>query len=329
MKSSCDRNIGRRFMLLSLPTVWHRASARLKYHSQGACDMRIGAIFPQNDIGPNPETVRNYVQRVESAGYHHLAIYDHVLGADVSERPDWRGPYTSETEFHEVMTLFGYCAAITSRLELVTSILILPQRQTALVAKQAAEIDLLSGGRLRIGVGLGWNHVEYESLNENFRNRGRRIEEQIQVLRLLWTQEVVSFEGRWHHIDRAGIQPLPVQRPIPIWIGAAQEPAIRRAARIGDGWFPQYGADEQGERMVRMFRQFVVEAGRDPADVPIEGRIHYADGDPERWKRELETWRNRDATHVSVVTMRAGLVAPEDHATAVERFMETARAFAD
>ena len=186
--------------------------------------MRIGAIFPQKEIGAQREGVHRFVEAVEALGYDHVAIYDHVLGADISNRPDWRGPYTSDTEFHEVLVLFGYCAAITHRIELVTSILILPQRQTALVAKQAAEIDILSGGRLRLGVGLGWNDVEYESLGENFHNRGRRIEEQIEVLRQLWTRPVITFKGRWHEINAAGIQPLPVQRPIPIWMGQHLSP---------------------------------------------------------------------------------------------------------
>ena len=293
--------------------------------------MRLGVIFPQNEIGPRKEDVRSFVEAVEALGYKHLAIYDHVLGADISDRPNWRGPYTSETEFHEVLVLFGYCAAITRSLELVTSILILPQRQTALVAKQAAEIDLLSGGRLRLGVGLGWNEVEYESLGENFHNRGRRIEEQIEVLRKLWTEPVVTFHGQWHHIEAAGIQPLPVQRPIPIWMGAASEPAIRRAARLSDGWFPQFGADERGQQEVDRFRTFVREAGRDPDSVPIEARIHYADGDAQRWKRELEIWKKRDAKYVSVVTMKAGLDSPEQQISGIGRFMDAAReaGFAD
>jgi probable F420-dependent oxidoreductase len=289
--------------------------------------VRLGVIFPQIEIGPEPRDVRRFVESVESLGYDHLAIYDHVLGADISKRPDWGGPYTNETQFHEVLVLFGYCAAITQRIELVTSILILPQRQTALVAKQAAEIDILSGGRLRLGVGLGWNHVEYEALGENFHNRGRRIEEQIDVLRKLWTEPVITYQGRWHHIDAAGIQPLPVQRPIPVWMGAATEPAIKRAARIADGWFPQYGADERGAQVVDMFRRFVREAGRDPAAVPIEARIHYGDGDRDRWKRELEVWRDRDAAFASVVTMKAGLTTPDQHIEAIERFMETSREF--
>lgn len=291
--------------------------------------MRLGAIFPQNEIGADPNDVRQFAEAVESLGYDHLAIYDHVLGADISDRPNWRGPYTSETPFHEVLVLFGYVAAITSRIELVTSILILPQRQTALVAKQAAEIDILSGGRLRLGVGLGWNDVEYESLNENFRNRGSRVEEQIEVLRQLWTKPVVTYEGRWHHIKAAGIQPLPVQRPIPIWMGAASEPAIQRAARIADGWFPQFGADQRGAEAVEMFRRLVRKAGRDPDSVPIEARIQYGDGDSGRWKRELDVWEERDAAYASLVTMNADLRTPRDHIDGIKRFMDVARAFGD
>ncbi|HLE81312.1 MAG TPA: LLM class F420-dependent oxidoreductase, partial [Dehalococcoidia bacterium] len=194
--------------------------------------MQLGVVFPQTEIGADPGGVRNYVQAVEQMGYAHLAIYDHVLGADPTNRPDWRGPYTSKTLFHEPMVLFGYLAALTQRLELVTSIIILPQRQTALVAKQAAEIDVLAQGRFRFGVGIGWNQVEYEALGEDFHNRGRRMEEQIAVLRALWTQEVVTFEGKWHRITEAGINPLPVQRPIPIWMGGGAEPVLQRIARL-------------------------------------------------------------------------------------------------
>ncbi len=222
------------------------------------------------------------------------------------------------------MVLFGYCAGITERLELCSSILILPQRQTVLVAKQAAEIDVLSNGRLRLGVAIGWNPVEYEALNEDFHNRGRRIEEQVEVMRLLWTEPVVTFDGRWHHIEAAGIKPLPVQRPIPIWMGAYSEPALRRAARISDGWFPQVGADDRGQQLVDRFREYVREAGRDPDQVPIEGRLQYGDGNADRWRREIEVWKNRDAKYLSLVTMNAGLRSPQDHIDAIRRFMEVA-----
>lgn len=287
--------------------------------------MRLGVIFPQIEIGADPADVRRFVSSVESLGYDHLSIYDHVLGADISRRPAWRGPYTSESNFHEVLVLFGYCAAITDRLELVTSILILPQRQTVLVAKQAAEIDVLSGGRLRLGVGLGWNEVEYLGLNEDFHNRGRRIEEQIEVMRLLWTQPVVDFQGRWHTIDAAGILPMPVQRPIPVWMGGATDPAMKRIARIADGWFPQFGADQRGQEAVEAFRRYVRDAGRDPAEVPIEARMSFGDGDEERWKRELDVWQEREASYVSLVTMNAGLEGVQAHVDAIQRFMEVAR----
>ncbi|MER3404742.1 MAG: hypothetical protein C4289_05905 [Chloroflexota bacterium] len=201
--------------------------------------MQIGAIFPQTEIGADPVAIRDYAQAVEELGYAHLVAYDHVLGAN-TETPERRGrrwPYTFQHQFHEPLVLFGYLAAITRRIGLVTGILILPQRQTALVAKQAAEVDVLSSGRLRLGVGLGWNEVEYEALGENFHNRGRRIEEQVTVLRALWTQPLVTFHGRWHHITDAGINPLPVQRPIPIWMGGTDERVLRRIARMADGGY--------------------------------------------------------------------------------------------
>ncbi len=289
--------------------------------------MRFGVVFPQLEIGSQPQGVRDFVGAVEREGYHHLSIYDHVIGADTSSRPDWRGPYTSGSMFHEVLVLYGFLAALTRQLQLVTSILILPQRQTVLAAKQATEIDVLSEGRLRLGVGLGWNDVEYQALNEDFSNRGRRMEEQIEVMRRLWTEPVTTFHGQWHHIEAAGINPLPVQRPIPVWIGASSDRAIRRAARLGDGWFPQVRPDESGREVVRRFRQYVVEAGRDPAEVGIEARISYGDGDPERWKRELEGWRDLDARYVSVVTMGAGLDSVIRHIEATERFLKVARAF--
>ena len=209
--------------------------------------MQIGAIFPQTEIGQDPGVIREYAQAVEELGYGHLLAFDHVLGADTSTRPDWRGPYTSKTMFHEPLVLYGYLAAITQRIELVTGIIILPQRQTALVAKQAAEVDVLSGGRLRLGVGIGWNDVEYEALGENFHNRGRRSEEQVELLRELWTKEAVTFEGRWHRVTAAGINPLPVQRPIPLWFGSGPtDAALQRIARLGDGWFPQFRPDDEG-----------------------------------------------------------------------------------
>ena len=269
--------------------------------------MEFGVVFPQTEIGADPGGVRAFAQAAEEIGYRHLLAYDHVLGADVSRRSDWPGPYTSEHQFHELFVLFGYLAAVAPGLGLVAGVLVLPQRQTALVAKQAAEVDLLTGGRLRLGVGLGWNYVEFEALGEDFRTRGRRSEEQIEVLRRLWTEPVVDFDGRWHRIPAAGINPLPVQRPIPIWIGGSAEAAIKRAARLADGFFPQRPIDGDWPKTFELFRGWVEAAGRDPEQIGIEWRIDVSTGTPDDWRAEVEEWRALGATHVSVVTMRAGL----------------------
>jgi probable F420-dependent oxidoreductase len=285
--------------------------------------MRIGVVFPQTEIGEDPIAIRDYAQAAEQLGYRHLLIYDHVLGASTANRPDWRGPYTSDTLFHEPFVLFGYLAGLTKQLELVTGVIILPQRQTALVAKQAAEIDLLSGGRLRLGVGIGWNDVEYQALGENFRNRGARMEEQIDVLRALWTQSVVSFAGRWHQIEQAGIKPLPIQRPIPIWVGATADAAIERAGRIGDGWFPQRGPDDQARAMLDRLRQSVAAAGRAPDAVGIEPRLSIGQMPESEWASYAERWRELGATHLCVNTMGAGLRSPQDHIDALRRVKDS------
>ena len=294
--------------------------------------MRLGAVFPQTEIGPDPVAVRDYVQAVEDMGYSHLVIYDHVLGADTGFHQPWTGPYTSRDMFHEVFVVFSYMAAFTKSLELTTAVLILGQRQTALVAKQAAEVDVLSGGRLRLGIGVGWNHVEYEALAQDFHNRGRRSEEQIEVMRALWTQEVVNYSGRWHRITHAGIKPLPVQRPIPVWIGFGdpsrstqagpplpRESALRRIARTADGWFPLFNPDEKGVETLERMRGYAREAGRDPDSIGIEGRLSVAGGDPELWARQAKAWEGVGATRLMVNTMRAGLASPDDHLDALRR----------
>ncbi len=282
--------------------------------------MKIGVTFPQTEIGSDPAALRDYAQAAEGLGFSHLLAFDHVLGAEPSNRPEGsRRVYTHEHAFHEPLVLFAYLAALTSRIELVTGIIILPQRQAALVAKQAAEVDLLTGGRLRFGVGIGWNPVEYEALSESFGNRGRRIEEQISVLRALWTQEVVDFKGRWHRIDRAGINPMPVQRPIPIWMGGGAEQVIKRVARLADGWFPQFPL-ESGRAILDHLHEEIGAAGRQPADVGIEGRVSIGSGTPDDWARTAESWRALGATHISVNTMGAGLDSPAAHIEAIGRF---------
>jgi probable F420-dependent oxidoreductase len=294
--------------------------------------MRIGVIFPQTEIGADPAMIRDYAQTAETLGYHHILAYDHVLGANAATRSGWRGPYTLEHMFHEPLVLFGHVAACTRRIELVTGVVILPQRQTALVAKQAAEVDVLSGGRLRFGVGVGWNDVEYEALGMDFRTRGARVEEQIAVLRALWSQPSVTFQGRWHHISDAGINPLPAQRPIPLWIGGESDVALRRAARLADGWISSRGVGAPGDRaagpsreeQVGRLRQQLAKAGRDPGTFGIEGRIAFRDGGPDVWRRQVEQWRSLGATHVGVDTMRAGLSGPPAHIDAIRRFHEAA-----
>ena len=291
--------------------------------------MKIGVVFPQTEIGADPAAVRDYVQAAEGLGYSHLLVYDHVLGADTSRHADWQGSYTSESMFHEPFVLFGYLAGITSKLELVTGVLILSQRQTALVAKQAAEVDLLTGGRLRLGVGVGWNHVEYEALNQDFSDRGRRYAEQITLLREFWTKDVVDFEGRYHRVDYAGINPQPVQRPIPIWMGAGAranpvptDRVLRRVARLADGWFPQMQPGDDAKATVERLQKFAGEAGRDPGKIGMEPRINLADGNPEFWQGQAGAWQELGATHVSVNTMRAGLNSPQDHINAIQQFKE-------
>lgn len=286
--------------------------------------MRIGAIFPQTEIGSDPLAIRDYAQAVEEMGYRHLLVYDHVLGASTATRPDWSGPYTSETTFQEPFVLFGYLAGLTRQIELVTGVIILPQRQTALVAKQAAEVDVLSGGRLRLGVGTGWNDVEYEGLNEDFHNRGARIEEQIAVLRALWTEPVVTFQGRWHHIDAAGIKPLPVQRPIPLWLGGSVDTVLQRVARIGDGWFPQAPnpQDERTRATIERLRRYVEEAGRPPEAVGIEARLTISNIPEEQWATYADGWRSLGATHLGVNTMGAGLTSPQAHIDTLRRVKE-------
>jgi probable F420-dependent oxidoreductase len=277
--------------------------------------MQIGVVFPQTEIGPDAAAVRGYAQRAEELGYRHLLAYDHVLGADPAVHEGWSGPYDVTTTFHEPLVMFGYLAAVTS-LELVTGIIILPQRQTALVAKQAAEVDLLSGGRFRLGVGLGWNQVEYEALGQDFTTRGRRLEEQVTLMRRLWTERSLSYAGRFDRVTGAGLAPLPVQRPIPVWFGGQSEPAYRRIGRLADGWFPQVRPGPELDKARAAVAAAAAEAGRDPAQIGLEGRVSWR-GDPGQLAEAAEQWRQAGATHVSVNTMGAGLATLDAHLAAL------------
>ena len=284
--------------------------------------MRIGVVFPQTEIGADPAGVRDYVQAAESLGYDHLVTFDHVIGANVASRPGWRGAYESRDMFHEPMVLFGYLAGLTQTIELFTGILILPQRQTVLVAKQAAAVDVLSKGRLRLGIGTGWNDVEYEALGENFHDRGRRSEEQIGLMRRLWTQEHVTYDGRWHRITDAGINPLPVQRPIPVWLGGGDDRLLDRVGRMGDGWYALFRDMDTGRAMIEKIRTSAEKAGRDPNAIGIEASVAIRDGASDQWVRDVEARKKLGISHLSVNTMGAGLSSPEGHVDAIRRFKE-------
>jgi probable F420-dependent oxidoreductase len=285
--------------------------------------MRIGVVFPQTELGGDVGAVRAYAQRAEELGFTHLLAYDHVVGADPAVHEGWDGPYDVHTTFHEPMVLYGFLAAVTS-MELVTGIIILPQRQTALVAKQAAEVDLLTGGKFRLGVGIGWNRVEYQALGQDFSTRGKRLEEQITLLRRLWTEQTVTFSGTFDTITGAGLAPMPVQRPIPVWVGAQSPLAYRRAGRLADGWFPQMGPGPQLDQARQIVTEAAAAAGRDPASLGMEGRLSWRH-DQDRLASAMRQWRDAGATHLSVNTMGAGLKSVDDHLAALATAAEAAK----
>jgi probable F420-dependent oxidoreductase len=284
--------------------------------------MKIGVVYPQIEYGSDPAAIRDYAQTAEGLGYAHIVAYDHVLGANPDRPGGWHGAYTYKDTFQEPFVLFTYMAALTSKISFVTGILILPQRQTALVAKQAATLDNLSQGRFRMGVGIGWNEVEYEALNENFHNRGRRIEEQVTLLRQLWTQPLVTSHGRWHTVSDAGLNPLPVQRPIPIWFGGQVEEVLKRTARMGDGWMPNSRDPAVSAPLLEMFDRFLEENGRKRGDLGIEARIPYEDGNLDNLRSLFEKWQALGATHVDLNTMGSGFKEPGNHLQAIRRFAE-------
>ena len=281
-------------------------------------------VFPQTEIGSRAEDIRAYATGVERLGFQHLLAYDHVLGADPAVHQGWSGPYDIHTTFHEPLVLFGYLSAICS-LELVTGIIILPQRQTALVAKQAAEVDLLCGGRLRLGVGLGWNAVEYEALGKPFRARGAMLEEQVPLLRELWSGVAVTHRGRFERVTGAGLAPAPLQRPIPIWFGAQTAPALRRAGRMGDGWFPQVPPGPRLDEARAEVAAGAESAGRDPERLGMDGRVTLRSGELDRLVDEMGAWERAGASHVSVNTMGAGLGAVDGHLGALEELARQLR----
>ena len=264
--------------------------------------MRASAVLPTTEIGNDPVVIRDYAQALESVGCDDLVIYDEVLLSDPDKVPGIEGDflyYTLRNPFHEAFVLLGFLAAVTKKMTLGTSVLVAPMRETALIAKQAAEIDVLSQGRMRLGLGLGWNKYAYQGVGEDFHNRGRRLDEQVAVMRALWTNKTVSFKGNWHHLTHSGLSPLPDQRPIPVWFGGGAPRAIERIAKLGDGWFPEVetpNADME-ERLNRL-RQLAKDAGRNPADIGIEGKIRVSTTSEGKWAEHVTGWRRLGATHV-------------------------------
>ncbi len=287
--------------------------------------MKRSLSFPQKDIGNDPMVIRDFVQAAEDLGFERLTFVDHVLGALTTGENDpfWAEGYTIENSFHEPMTLLAYIAGVTSKIGLVTANIILPQRQTVLVAKQAAEVDLLSGGRLILGIGLGWNKVEFEALGMDFANRGKRVEEQIALLRRLWTEDMVTFDGEWHRFSDAGLNPRPIQQPIPIWFGAVADVAIRRAGRLGDGllMFPYYSEMEKAEKDIDLFLKSATAAGRDSAVLGVDVTIYARDGGVDDWARAVEDWKSAGAKSVTFRTADSGFRTIDDHLGAMERFV--------
>jgi probable F420-dependent oxidoreductase len=287
--------------------------------------MRLGLSFPQTEIGTDPVVIRDFLQTAEGLGYDFVTFVDHVVGEEAPRGASFAGKYTRDYMFHEVMVLMGFAAAVTEKIGLGTAVMILPQRQAVLVAKQAAEVDVLSGGRLRLGVGLGWNQVEYDALDMKFGNRARRFTEQIDVMRQLWSNHVVAYDGEFHKFEAAGINPEPVQKPIPVWIGAINEAAIRRAAKIADGWFmfPRQDPSDEAHAKLSMFRQTAAEAGREPDEIGVNATVFANQGaGADEWRGVMEQWRAMGANEFTFRTAEADLDGPDAHLAAIRAMAE-------
>lgn len=264
--------------------------------------MRLGIMLPLSDIGGDPATLRSFAQAAEEIGYTNLGLPDHVLGVNAASRPDWGERNTSADLFHDPFVCFGFLAALCRpTTEFSTQVLILAQRQAALVAKQAACLDVLCNGRFRLGIGVGWNPVEFTGLGENFHNRGRRSAEQVQVMQKLWAEPHVTFEGKYHRIEDAGINPLPVHRRVPVWFGGHVDRTLERIAALGDGWIMNAwppGAEIEAE--LAKLRRLTEQAGRDPAAIGLEVWISGGVGDEAAWREEAAYWKRQGATHLTL-----------------------------
>jgi probable F420-dependent oxidoreductase len=286
--------------------------------------MQLGAVLPHNEIGTDPGAIKAYLQGLEDLGVTNLLAYDHVLGADPDRPGGFQGPYDKDVAFHEPLTFFAFAAGVTTSLEMVSSVMILPQRQTVLVAKQAAEVAVLSGNRLRLGIGTGWNRVEYVGLNETFTNRGRRQAEQVELMRRLWTEPSFEFAGEFHTIDRAGINPLP-SAPIPVWFGGSADAAIERCARLGDGWVPLGTPNDSSRDRIATIRTIREAAGLSMDGFAIQAQAQYAGGGPDRWRTHAERWQGLGATHLAIATHNAGPTGADGHLARVAEYLDAVR----
>jgi|tagenome__1003787_1003787.scaffolds.fasta_scaffold20744740_2 probable F420-dependent oxidoreductase len=284
--------------------------------------MKLNALFPTRDIGTDPAKIRDWAQAAEDLGFDGVEVADHVFGA--APRGDWKPTYSEHDPFHETFTTMAFIAAVTKKVELVSGVLILPQRQTGVVAKQAAQVDILSGGRLRLGVGVGWNHVEYEALNEDWKTRGVRQAEQIEVMRKLWTEDQVTFRGRFHTLVDVTMLPAPVQRPIPIWFGGSSDAVVKRAARIGDGYMPIM-TPEVAEPKIAMLHDTMKAHGRDPAKFGLEGWLRFDDANPDAWLKAGQGWKRLGAKIVMLYPMYR-MPNVDDQIATLRRFKEVAAA---
>ena len=292
--------------------------------------MQLGHLIPTTDIGADPQTMRDYAHGLDAAGLDFLEVPDHVLGANAASRPNWAGGNTSDDLFHDPFVLIGYLSALPTKLSFSTGVLILAQRQAALVAKQAACLDVLCKGRFRLGVGVGWNEVEFTALNENFHNRGKRSEEQVQVMQALWKQPHVTFKGKYHTIDDAGINPRPASGRVPVWYGGHHEHTLPRIAKWGDGWMPNaYPPNQEALDIFAKLRRLTEEAGRDPKSVGIEVWTSCGSGTPADWAKEAKFWKDAGATHLCLTTTfhrrhhtRIAGRTLNDHLTAAKQYRD-------
>lgn len=287
--------------------------------------MEYGIVLPHHEIGTDPHALKDFAQGAESLGATHLLLYDHVMGADPNRPGGWDSRrYDKDVRFREPFTTFAFIAAVTSRINLMTTVLILPQRQTVLVAKQAAEIALLSGGRFRLGIGTGWNRIEYEALNEDFGTRGKRQAEQVDLLRKLWREDSLTYDGKWHTVTAASINPRPAQT-IPIWFGGNAPALLKRCAELGDGWIPIMGPTPAAADALRAIKTHREAAGLKWAGFGVQAQAQFAGGDPQRWRTHAEKWRDIGATHIAIATHNAGLGSVDAHLQAAANYLTSVR----